>query len=161
MQASQHSPAIEHMGRHGLISLFEVVALTPCCRYKVRNCLLTCEVKHSARTYQSNEVSTFYRQCGVGSKHFHSDPEVTGMPSARGGFTGLTVEETNTSREITPTRSTCSGLTVWGYGSSIMSGKAWLQAGPDASAIQKGRESVLVPSWLDPYYSGWEPETTE
>lgn len=41
MQASQHSPATEHIRRPGLTSLFEVVALTLCCRYKVRNCLLT------------------------------------------------------------------------------------------------------------------------
>lgn len=70
------------------------------------------EVKHSAQIYQSNEVSTLYRQCGVGSRHLRGDPEVTGMQSARGGFTGVTEEETNTSRETTPTRSTSSGLTV-------------------------------------------------
>lgn len=111
------------MGRPGLISLFEAVALTPCCRYKVRNCLLTRVRWGEALGTDLPEQWGLHpllavRQCGVGSKHFHGDPEVTGMQSARGGFTGVTEEETNTSREITPTRSTSSGLTVWGYGSS-------------------------------------------
>lgn len=126
------------------------------CSNSVLNCLLT-------RVRQGEAVGTdLPEQWGL-----HPPPavpsrqqaltrrsEVTGMLSARGGFTAVTVEETNTSREIAPTRSTRSGLTAWGYGSSCQ-GKPDCRLVPVLLQAGRGENQYWFPAvWLLPVQAG-------